>query len=329
MPFSEILGQDSALKALHHAQQSKRLPHAWLFTGPPRVGKSKTALALAQWLNCERGNEDDACGQCPTCRQIAERNYPDCMVLEPDGKNIRIAQVHQTLRWLQLRADRAKVRVLIVDGAQHFNRESANAFLKTLEEPPAGTLIVLIAEAPAQLLETLVSRCQLMRFRPLADEQVRTILAQNPELSEAQITTVLPWALGSVPSGLVGELETLAAVQQQTVHWLTTCSAPEALEEILCEMGNWGGAKSEAWRLMLDFLERWFRDVSWLQHGLPETQLLCPEFRDSLDEGVRRFSKRWVLELPEHLARLRESIELNANKPLALETLWLHLLKIA
>ena len=93
--------------------------------------------------------------------------------------------------------------------------------------------------------------------------------------------------------------------------------------------GIWGGAKSEAWRLMLDFLERWFRDVSWLQHGLPETQLLCPEFRDSLDEGVRRFSKRWVLELPEHLARLRESIELNANKPLALETLWLHLVKTA
>ncbi len=349
MPFSEILGQEPALKALRHAQQSARLPHAWLFTGPPRVGKAKAALALAQWLNCEQVNSalkaeaarpstgsgrtefspEDACGQCPTCRQIAERNYPDSLTLEPDGKNIRIAQVHQALRWLQLRADRAKVRVLVVDGAQHFNRESANAFLKTLEEPPPGTLIVLIAEAPAQLLETLVSRCQLVRFRPLPNELVRTILARNPELSAAQIDTVLPWAQGSVPSGLVAELETLASVQQQTVHWLTTRSAPEALEEILCEMSNWGGAKSEAWRLMLDFLERWFRDVSWLQHGLPETQLLCPEFRDSLDEGARRFSKRWVLALPERFARLRESIELNANKPLALETLWLHLLKMA
>ncbi|MDP7630767.1 MAG: hypothetical protein QGF03_09375, partial [SAR324 cluster bacterium] len=114
MPFSEILGQGLALKALHHAQQSGRLPHAWLFTGPPHVGKSKTAKALAQWLNCECGNGEDACGQCPTCWQIAEHNYPDCMVLEPDGKNIRIAQVHQALRWLQLRADRAKVRVLTV-----------------------------------------------------------------------------------------------------------------------------------------------------------------------------------------------------------------------
>ena len=329
MPFSEILGQAQAVKCLRRAVREDRLPHAWLFTGPSRVGKSKTAEALAQWLNCERENRQDACGQCPTCRQIAERNYPDFMALEPDGKNIRIAQVHQALRWLQLRADRAKVRVLIVDGAQHFNRESANAFLKTLEEPPPGTLIVLIAESPAQLLETLVSRCQLVRFRPLPDELVRTILVQNPEFSEAQIEAVLPWALGSVPTGLITELETLESVQTQTVRWLTTRSAPEALEEILHEMGNWGGAKSEAWRLMLDFLERWFRDVSWLQHGLPEVQLLCPEFRDSLDEGVRRFSKRWVLEIPERLARLRESIELNANKPLALETLWLHLLKTA
>ena len=169
MSLQQILGQEKAIRLIRKAISHERIPHAWLFSGMAHIGKYKTALALAQTLNCLE-NGDDACGHCDFCRQIEHEHFPDFRVVRPEGKNIRIAQVRDALDWLHLRPDRAKYRVLIFEDADQFNRESANAFLKTLEEPPPDTLIILINLNPQNLLETIVSRCQHIRFRPLSRE---------------------------------------------------------------------------------------------------------------------------------------------------------------
>ena len=152
MSLQQILGQEKAIHLIRKAISHERIPHAWLFSGMAHIGKYKTALALAQTLNCLE-NGDDACGHCDFCRQIEHEHFPDFRVVRPEGKNIRIAQVRDALDWLHLRPDRAKFRVLIFEDADQFNRESANAFLKTLEEPPPNTLIILINLNPQNLLE--------------------------------------------------------------------------------------------------------------------------------------------------------------------------------
>ncbi len=145
MPFRDIYGQEKAIELLNQAVHRERMPHAWLFTGQANIGKFKTAVALAQKLNC-RKNGEDACGECDFCLQIAEQNFLDYQVLIPDGKFIKIDQIRKSLNWLHLHPDQAKKRVMILDGAQHLGREAANAFLKTLEEPAPHTLLILIAE---------------------------------------------------------------------------------------------------------------------------------------------------------------------------------------
>lgn len=326
MPFSGISGQDHALATLRQAARHGRLPHAWLFTGAPHIGKARTAEALAQWLNCEVHTleDEDACGGCPSCLQIAERTHPDFLVLKPDGKNIRMEQVHQAQRWLQLHADRARWRTLILDGAESLNRESSNAFLKTLEEPPEGTLILLIAPAAERLLETIVSRCQTLRFAPLDEAAIRAILSETTECSNAQISALLPQAMGSVPVDLLNQVEAIEQVQSTTLRWLNQPGSA-TLESVLTTLSGWCGARNEEWRLMLDFLERWFRDVAWVQHDLPREQLLHPELHGSTEEGARAFSTVQVHQMLDRLARVRQAISLNANKTLALEGLWIEL----
>ncbi len=334
MPFSEILGQDQAIATLRRVEQLGRMPHAWLFTGPAHTGRFRVAEALAQWLNCEQASglleerSDDACGECRACRQIAERNHPDFLVLEPDGKNIRMEQIHQAQRWLQLHADRARWRTLILDGAEHLNRESSNAFLKTLEEPPEGTLIILIAPSPEHLLETIVSRCQPLRLLPLSEAVIRTLLEQQAELAPEQITALLPQAMGSLPVDLVARVEAIRTVQETVLQWLER-PGPATLESVLSTVGGWSTPKSDEWRLMLDFLERWFRDVAWLQHGLDPEHLLHPELADTAQRAAIRFPLQRVQHLLERLTEVRHAIQLNANKALALEGLWIELNRVS
>ncbi len=321
MRFSDVQGQEKALTLIRKALSHERLPHAWLFSGPRGVGKFSTAIALAKTLNC-RQHGLDACGTCDFCRQISEEVFPDFRVVRPDGKNIRIAQVRDSLNWLNLRPDRARRRVLIFDGAEHLNRESANAFLKTLEEPPPQTLIILVALSPRHLLETIVSRCQHIRFRPLEPEVVEQLLKENQEWTLEQARVLASLCAGSVRSDLANQLELVQTVRDSTLRWL--CSfTPAAMEEALLHCTVWAKSKNDEWKILLDVLESWFRDLAWLNHGLPESQLLNRDRLPQLRQCARKFTLQSVYDFGGDLAELREAIELNANKALVLESLWI------
>ena len=333
MPFRDIYGQEHAIGLLNQAVHRDRMPHAWLFTGQANIGKYKTAVALAQKLNCRKG-EKDACGECDYCLQIVEQNFLDYQVLIPDGKFIKIDQIRKALNWLHLHPDQAKKRVMIIDGAQHLGREAANAFLKTLEEPAPHTLLILIAESSQQLPETIVSRCQQIRFRPLSEEISERILRQTTDLTTERIQLLSAFSMGSVNRNLAVRLEIMETVQKTAIVWLTTFSA-STLEEMLRTCESWCKSKNEEWCLLLDFLETWFRDLTWLLHGLPEEKLInrnvnAGESRiKALRNSAGYFKQKQIYEIFSRIVQTRRAIELNANKSLAVESLCLHMYRIA
>ncbi|MGA0404603.1 MAG: ATP-binding protein [bacterium] len=166
MPLAQIRGQEASIDLISRTLQSKRLPSAWLFSGPPSVGKRLTAQLIAQALNCKTYQGLDACGQCDPCRQIEVGNFADVALIEPSGQNIRMEQIQEALRWMQYRPERGHYRVLILDEADRMNRESANAFLKTLEEPPPQTTIILLTTSPMLLLDTFSHGASMYASNP-------------------------------------------------------------------------------------------------------------------------------------------------------------------
>ena len=333
MPFGDILGQEHAIELLCHAVQRDRMPHAWLFTGQANIGKFKTAVALAQKLNCSKIGED-ACGKCDFCLQIKEENFPDFLVLRPEGKFIKIDQVRNSLNWLNLHPDQAKKRVLILDGAENLGREAANAFLKTLEEPAPNTIIILIALSTKQLPETIVSRCQQVRFRPLDRDITEQLLRKNTDLSEELVQLISSYGMGSVKGNLANSFEIMQTVQNTAIKWLTTFKS-ETLEDLLRTCEVWGKSKNEEWRFLLDFLETWFRDLTWIRFGLPENKLLNRDYTLNVDrvrelkQCGKYFTLHQIFEIFRKIKESRAAIDLNANKSLAIESLCLHIYRNA
>ncbi len=195
MGFDGIIGHQRPIRLLKKAILIDHLPQAYLFLGAEGVGKRLTALTLAKALNCEEAKED-CCETCLSCRKIEGLNHPDVTVIRPEGQFIRIDSIRQLQRSLNYRPYEGKKRVCILDGADRMKTEGANALLKTLEEPPPDTLLILLATQRDSLLPTIVSRCQQMRFTPLPIGQMIEALAQRLSVEKGEAKTLAELSQG-------------------------------------------------------------------------------------------------------------------------------------
>ena len=180
MTFEHILAQDSAIGTLKRALISGKVHHAYLFSGPPGVGKQMAGFGLAKALNC-LDQSSDSCDACSNCRKISKGVHPDVFVttLPENRKSIPVDSIRELERRFQVRPHEGRAKVVIIDPADAMTESAANALLKTLEEPGGGRYLILITHRPSSLLQTVRSRCQLVRFNALPESVVRDILEKN------------------------------------------------------------------------------------------------------------------------------------------------------
>ncbi len=223
--FNGLQGQDWAVGFLRKVVSSGRVASAYLFTGPSGVGKKTAAMAFSAAVNCA-GEGDRPCGRCRSCLAVAKGNHPDVTVWRrPEGKKIfPIDTVRELIGSLALKAYEGRWKVAVLDEADSMNQEAANALLLTLEEPPPRTVLILVAANPDQLPETILSRCQRVRFSPLSDELVVKMLASEG------VSGPLPADLAA----FLGEGSIAAAREYQSKEWVKLLdSGTDLLREIL------------------------------------------------------------------------------------------------
>lgn len=191
--FAEIVGQPLAVSLLTRALE-QGASHAYLFTGPPGVGKSAAALAFAAGLACP----ENGCGICSTCRRVLEGLHPDVEVIAPEGTFIRKEEITEINLQAAYRPYEARAKVYVFLEADHLNAEAANAFLKTLEEPPAHVHFILVTDHPEKLLDTIASRCQPVSFSPVPTPALAADLTSRFGLSEEEAAMVARVAGGNL-----------------------------------------------------------------------------------------------------------------------------------
>jgi DNA polymerase-3 subunit delta' len=173
--INHILGHSEILERLISSLRSGRLPHTFLFAGPPGVGRKASALAFAQILLCEKS--PDVCGFCGSCLRVTQvatqgTRTESLLIVAPEKNQIKIEQAREILDFLSLRTV-GRNRVVMIDGAETLNPQAANALLKALEEPPDGTYFFMVAPSASHILPTLRSRAQVVSFQPLSLEDMK------------------------------------------------------------------------------------------------------------------------------------------------------------
>jgi len=319
MSYRDIQGQTLAISQLQTMSEAGRVPSALMFLGPQNVGRRTTAHALAQALNCIQGPRE-GCGICPSCRKIQEGVHPDVIEVSPDGQFIKIDQIREISRRVSLVPYEAKKRVVILTAAEAMNPQAANAFLKTLEEPPQDTLLVLCAEGTSRLPETIVSRCMLVRFSPLSPKIVEELLAEKSKLSHEELVFATQFAQGRLRPELSDHVGPWMVLRDDIIQTFGRLDE-QAFGEVTEKCTKW--ASSEDWRFVLGWLETWFHDLVLLGHGQTGRGLINADREEALYQWARRFNPRVAGKSYRRVLATRQAILLNANKTLALESLWL------
>jgi len=186
MSFSEIKAQERAVDILKVSVSESRVAHAYLFLGPNGVGKHSAAIEFAKLINCASGKKDN-CTTCSSCIKIEKNTHPDIFIIsaEKGERIISIDKIRELSARLSLKPFEARYKIVIID-AQSLNEEASNALLKILEEPGSDIVFMLIAVNINALLDTIASRCHIVRFRPLSRSDVIDILSTDYDIDEKE-----------------------------------------------------------------------------------------------------------------------------------------------
>jgi DNA polymerase-3 subunit delta' len=309
-----------------------RFPHAFLFVGPEGVGKKTFARTLARALLCERNpaSELDPCEQCPGCLQASAGTHPDLIEVgrPEDRQELPIRVIRDLCAEFGLKPARGRRKVAIVDDVDDMSDEAANAFLKTLEEPPAGAVLILIGTSANLQLETVVSRCQLVRFDPLPEAELAALLVHKGIASDARDAS----RLASRGEGSVSRAAGLAdpeleRFRRSLIDDLAAAQGfdPTAMAQRLAAFARQAGKEAAPQRrrvrLVVGELARLFRGVLWQTAGAepPSPDLADREAAQAL---ARRLEPEEVFVMIDRCLEADYHVERNLYMPLVLESLF-------
>jgi len=330
----QIIGHERAVAYLNQGLSTNQVSHAYLISGPAHIGKTTLALDFARALNCTES--DPPCGMCSSCRRIPKGLHPDVHLLGEDvatgdlgsGRTeISIDEVRDLRRQGSLKPFEGRRRVFIINGAEWLSREASNALLKTLEEPPDDTILILISSDLALISETLRSRCQSVTLQPLPPALVAKVVQERTSSDQAEA-----FLLASLSRGRLGwalqATENPTVLVERDAHLQRVVQLLEApLDQRFAYAENLAQqfAKSRVnVRQELDLLEEWLEDLLRATSGRPDLAL-NQTWADTLTRQASLIPIEAVVDALRLLQDISSRLEANANARLALEVLMLDL----
>lgn len=303
------------------AVNEDRIAQGLLFAGPRGVGKYQFALALAQALNCENPSMGDACGVCVPCKKILRGGHLDVETYSPDGQFIKVDQMRDMSEKAQYRPYEGRRRVYIVDEADRLRLEAANSILKTLEEPPECTALILVTPKPYSLIETIRSRCQMISFAPLTRKELQEHLAARAKHDSGDTHLLARLAQGSIGHALEIDLEGFKRVRGKMLDLLDSLAPVVDVGRLL------GSAEYLARKLEreefedhLDVLLVLLQDVVYLKVGMEPDTVTNADVMNRLTRIAEQMTIDEISKLADGVETVLRDLIRNVNRQLAMES---------
>jgi DNA polymerase III subunit delta' len=323
MAFDWIYGQQHAVSVLRSALRTDAIPGAFLFVGPPGVGKQFTAMQLIKSLNCQK-SADDSCDECPNCRLIDRQEFPDLFIPEKrDGRLVKgstatdggkgyLVDIMSRLSFAPVMGKR---KVVLLNPADALTSEAANMLLKSVEEPPARTHFILVTTLESGVLPTLVSRCQRLRFPPLSEETVRVFLEKQGFHTDVAAMAARASG-GSITHGKELCQGTLVEKKLEIVDFLLGyLSAPlgARAENAILMLESLADTERNSVALISSITTLLARDLLHVSSGMDQQQILFSERHKRIEKLAAAMGRSGVLDFARLAHEVTQGLARNEN----------------
>ncbi|MFI3201362.1 MAG: DNA polymerase III subunit delta' C-terminal domain-containing protein [Eubacteriales bacterium] len=263
--FTDIVGQDSIKEYFQNVIAQEKLSHAYVFQGEQRSGKEFISKIVAMTLQCSDRQEIEGmiqpCGNCPSCMQTMTMNQPDIIYVTHEKKSIGVDDIRRQVNEdVYIKPYSSKYKIYMIADADKMTQEAQNAILKTLEEPPSYAIIILLVANTEMLLDTILSRCVMLRMQPVREDALRNYLLEVVQIPDYRVNLCIAFARGNLGRAKqLAEKEDFEQMRQEVVRLLKHMKDMEVSELIQAmeQMKEYNIEVSD----YLDLIAIWYRDV--------------------------------------------------------------------
>lgn len=324
--FSSVLGHEGAKRHLMRALSEKKVSHAYLLEGPSGVGKKTLSKAFIQALLCENpvigSGRFDSCGCCRSCELLSHGNHPDVKTIRPaeDGKNISVDQIRDELvSDMQILPYMDSYKVYTIEQADMLNIPAQNAMLKTIEEPPAYGVILLLCENESSLLPTILSRCVKVSLSPLPGSLVKKALIEEG-ISMHDAETAAAFAQGSLGEALtLAKDEAFTSLREELFSFLAAIPSMTPLE--VMNHGKWFEDSKSSRSAIFSLMNLWYRDISVYKETKDPSLLLLKDRQEDIASLADHYTSESILRICDTVRDTYKKLQANVNAALAIDCL--------
>lgn len=321
--FNEIVGHEQIIEHLKNAITMDKVSHAYIFNGPEYSGKMMLAESFAMALQCEENNPD-GCMNCRSCKQAADRNHPDIIYVSHEKPNtISVDDIRQQLNNdIVIKPYSSKYKIYIVDEAEKMNPQAQNALLKTIEEPPAYAVIMLLTTNADSFLQTILSRCITLNLKSVKDETIRKHLMSHYQIPDYQADICTAFAQGNV-----GKAIQLASSDDFNELKAAALQLLKRLEDI--DLYELGAAIKQIGEFKLkvqdyfDLMMIWYRDILYFKATNDVNKLIFKDEVYDIKKQAATHSYQGIEAIIEALQKAKVRLNANVNFDLVIELLLL------
>lgn len=323
MSFTTLIGNERNKLILQRLLERGNIASTFIFAGPEGVGKRQFALTMAKAANCQQAPAGrfagDSCDHCPVCRRIDDAAYGDVAIVERDGQSIKVAQTRALTEEVYYRPREGRQRFFIIDEAERLRDEAANSLLKTLEEPPPTSTLILLTSRPDALLQTIRSRAQRLTFVPLSLREMEDYLERNYPRPQAETQLLARLTEGRIGQATAFDLSLYRQERRALLGMIELMAAGDDLFRLLKAAEYLGKKEKDEFEKALALLESLQRDLFLLAAGGSRDSLTNIDISERLEELAARIGLQRLIGWVEIFDEVRAKLKININRTIATE----------
>ncbi len=330
MSFKDIIGQERAIKILTKSLKEDKVSSSYIFIGSEGTGKKFTAIEFTKTINCLNLNKNlETCDNCHSCNEINKQCCPDLKMVGTTKGSIKIEQIREIRKEIELKPFRSKKKVYIIDQAEKMTLEASNCLLKTIEEPPYYAIIILICSKIDPILPTIVSRCQIVNFGLVNSLKIKEILLNkinNLENDKAEIISKL--AQGSIGKAfkLTADKEYFIR-REEVLDYLSAIFPGKYNDDFFAKVEK---MVSEMDRIeeILEMIKLWYRDILIIKNTGNQKYIVNYDKLEIVGKKSQVYSQKMLIDILDYLEQVEEYLMKNINKRLILERLFIKMVGV-